>query len=65
MCFEVPDILGRRIDRVLSTTISFVPSAFDVAEGDPRLAGALVDIDPTTGQSQAIRRIMVRETDLL
>ena len=58
-------ILGRRIDRVLSTTISFVPSAFDVAEGDPRLAGALVDIDPATGQSQAIRRLMVRETDLL
>jgi metallophosphoesterase (TIGR00282 family) len=58
-------ILGRRIDRVLSTTISFVPSAFDVATGDPRLAGALVDIDPATGQSQSIRRIMVREADLL
>ena len=36
-------ILGRRIDRVLSTTITFVPSAFDVATGDPRLGGALVD----------------------
>ena len=32
-------ILGRRIDRVLSTTVTFVPSAFDVATGDPRLAG--------------------------
>ena len=31
-------ILGRRIDRVLGTTVTFVPSAFDVAEGDPRLA---------------------------
>jgi metallophosphoesterase (TIGR00282 family) len=57
-------ILGRRIDRVLSTTITFVPSAFDVATGDPRLAGALVDIDPATGQSHAIHRVMVNEADL-
>jgi metallophosphoesterase (TIGR00282 family) len=57
-------ILGRRVDRVLSTTITFIPSAFDVATGDPRLAGALVDIDAATGQSQAIRRIMLTETQL-
>lgn len=54
-------ILGRRIDRVLSTTLTFVPSAFDVAEGDPRLAGAVVEVDPATGRAQAIRRIMLDE----
>src|SRR5207302_8960772 len=37
-------ILGRRVDRVLSTAITFVPSPFDVASGDPRLAGAIVDV---------------------
>jgi metallophosphoesterase (TIGR00282 family) len=57
-------ILGRRIDRVLSTTVTFVPSSFDVATGDPRLAGALVDIDAATGRSQAIRRVMLNESDL-
>ncbi len=57
-------ILGRRIDRVLPTTLTFVPSAFDVASDDVRLAGAVVDIDPATGQSQAIRRIMWNETHL-
>lgn len=57
-------ILGRRIDRVLSTTITFVPSAFDVASGDPRLAGALVDIDPASGQSHSIRRVMCNEAQL-
>src|SRR5437870_21346 len=57
-------ILGRRIDRVLSTAVTFVPSAFEVATGDPRLAGALVDIDAATGQAQAIRRLMVSEADL-
>src|SRR5262245_45749557 len=43
-------ILGRRIDRVLSTTVTFVPSAFDVATGDPRLAGAIVEADAMTGR---------------
>jgi len=57
-------ILGRRVDRVLSTTVTFVPSAFDVATGDPRLAGAIVDVDPATGRSQAIRRVMLTEADL-
>jgi metallophosphoesterase (TIGR00282 family) len=56
-------ILGRRIDRVLPTTISFVPSPFDVATGDPRLAGAIVDVDAVTGHATAIRRLMVRAAD--
>jgi metallophosphoesterase (TIGR00282 family) len=57
-------ILGRRIDRVLSATLSFVPTPFDVAEGDPRLAGAIVDVDPATGRASAIRRIMLDEKGL-
>ncbi|HXG12897.1 MAG TPA: TIGR00282 family metallophosphoesterase [Gemmataceae bacterium] len=57
-------ILGRRIDRVLGTTITFVPSQFEVATGDPRLAGALVDIDPATGRASAIRRVMITEAAL-
>jgi metallophosphoesterase (TIGR00282 family) len=54
-------ILGRRIDRVLTTSVTFIPTPFDVATGDPRLAGAVVDVDPATGQATAIRRIMVDE----
>jgi hypothetical protein len=57
-------ILGRRYDRVLYTTVTFIPSPFDVATGDPRLAGAVVDVDAATGQATAIRRIMVREEEL-
>jgi calcineurin-like phosphoesterase len=57
-------ILGRRIDRVLPTTITFIPSPFDVGEGDPRLAGALVDVDPATGRAQTIRRLMLDEAGL-
>jgi metallophosphoesterase (TIGR00282 family) len=54
-------ILGRRIDRVLRTTITFLPTPFDVAEGDVRLAGAIVDVDPATGQAISIRRVMLDE----
>jgi metallophosphoesterase (TIGR00282 family) len=57
-------ILGRRIDRVLSTSITAIPSPFDVATGDPRLAGAIVDVDAAAGQALAIRRVMLREADL-
>jgi len=57
-------ILGRRIDRVLYTTVTFVPSPFDVATGDVRLGGALVEVDTTTGQATAIKRIMLDEAGL-
>jgi metallophosphoesterase (TIGR00282 family) len=57
-------ILGRRIDRVLTTAVTFVPTAFDVATEDLRLGGAVVEIDPATGQATSIRRIMLDEKGL-
>src|SRR4029077_9221786 len=47
-------ILGRRYDRVLASTLTFVPHYFDVATGDARLNGALVTVDPVTGRAQRI-----------
>ncbi|MCA9268189.1 MAG: YmdB family metallophosphoesterase, partial [Planctomycetales bacterium] len=49
-------VLGRRIDRVLETTRTFRPTQFDVATGDVRLSGTIVDVDPATGKATAIRR---------
>ncbi len=57
-------VLGRRVDRVLSTTTTFVPSAFDVADGDPRLSGVVVEVEAATGKASSIRRIMLDETAL-
>ena len=57
-------ILGRRIDRVLSAALTFVPSPFDVATGDPRLSGVVVEIDAVSGQSTGIRRLMLDEAGL-
>ncbi len=52
-------ILGRRIDRVTETTITFQPTQFDVAEGDVRLCGTIVECEPSTGRATAIRRLVV------
>jgi calcineurin-like phosphoesterase len=57
-------ILGRRIDRVLGTAVTFVPSSFEVAEGDVRLAGAVVDVDAGTGKATGIRRFRLDEAEV-
>lgn len=57
-------ILGRRIDRVMETTLTFRPTEFQVANDDVRMAGTIVDIDPDSGKATAIRRIVAREQDL-
>ena len=56
-------ILGRRVDRVLETTRTFIPSRFDVATGDVRMAATLVEADPTSGRATAVRRICIREEE--
>lgn len=54
-------ILGRRIDRVLETTLTFRPTHFDVASDDVQLHATLVDVDEATGRATAIRRILVTQ----
>ena len=50
-------ILGRRIDRVLETTLTFRPTEFHVASEDVRLAATIVDIDNQTGRATHIERL--------
>jgi metallophosphoesterase (TIGR00282 family) len=64
MCGPYDGILGRRVDRVLATAVSFVPHSFDVSSGDVRLAGAIVECDAATGRTTTIRRVMWKETDI-
>jgi 2',3'-cyclic-nucleotide 2'-phosphodiesterase len=56
-------ILGRRIDRVLETTLTFQPTQFDVATGDVRMCGTIVEADPLTGLATSIRRLVVTEAE--
>ncbi|MBS0211269.1 MAG: YmdB family metallophosphoesterase [Planctomycetes bacterium] len=57
-------ILGRQIDRVLETTRTFLPTQFDVADGDIRLCGTIVDVDAATGRATGIKRLRVDWNDV-
>jgi metallophosphoesterase (TIGR00282 family) len=57
-------ILGRRVDRVLESTLTFNPTHFEVATGDVRLLGSIVDVDPLTGRATGIRRVSVTQAEV-
>ena len=57
-------ILGRRIDRVMETTLTGLPTEFEVATGDLKINGAVVECDPETGRATRIERLEVTESDL-
>ncbi|QEG35034.1 TIGR00282 family metallophosphoesterase [Bythopirellula goksoeyrii] len=57
-------ILGRRADRVMETMLTANPTQFDVATGDMRLNGTIVDVDPETGMATAVERLCVLESEL-
>lgn len=57
-------ILGRAIEPVLNTTLTFDPNSFYVATEDVRLSGTWIDADPTTGKCLAIGRLVLRLSDL-
>lgn len=56
-------IIGRRYDRVLETTKTFRPTVFEVATGDARLNGTIVDVDSATGKAVKIERLVFRAND--
>jgi metallophosphoesterase (TIGR00282 family) len=57
-------IIGRRIDRVMETTLTALPTEFDVATEDVRLCGTIVTADEETGCATAVERLCVTEADL-
>ncbi len=57
-------ILGRDIQRVMHTTITFRPTYFQVARDDVRLGATLVTVDPESGKATGIRRVTVRDAEV-
>jgi 2',3'-cyclic-nucleotide 2'-phosphodiesterase len=51
-------IIGMRADKVLKRFLLQTPSSFEVAKRDVRLAGAVIDIDETTGKARSIKRLL-------
>jgi metallophosphoesterase (TIGR00282 family) len=50
-------VLGRRADRVVAHMTTNMPHPFDVAEGNPRVQGVVIDIDTASRRATAIDRI--------
>jgi metallophosphoesterase (TIGR00282 family) len=53
-------VLGRLKERVLHALTTSMPTPFDVASGDVRLCGILVNVDPETGRALSAERIEVK-----
>jgi metallophosphoesterase (TIGR00282 family) len=56
-------ILGRQIEPVMETTLTFNPTHFEVAGKDTRLCGTIIELEAETGRATAIERICLREAD--
>jgi len=54
-------VLGRQIEPVIGRFLDGMPRRFDVAEGDVRLSGAVVDLEPGTGRASRIRLLTLRK----
>lgn len=50
-------VLGRRADRVVAHMTTNMPFPFDVAEGNPRVQGVVIDIDTGSKRATAIETI--------
>jgi metallophosphoesterase (TIGR00282 family) len=53
-------VIGMRHDKVLRRFLTQLPSAFEVAKRDVRLAGILIDIDEATGKARSVERLLIR-----
>lgn len=54
-------VIGMRADKVVKRFLLQTHAPFEVAKRDVRLAGAVIDIDETTGKARAIERLLVRD----
>ncbi|MRR16034.1 MAG: TIGR00282 family metallophosphoesterase [Deltaproteobacteria bacterium] len=53
-------VIGIRKDTIIEKFLTQMPYRFDVAKGDIRLQGVLLDIDAQSGKALAVERISVR-----
>ncbi|HEY7411608.1 MAG TPA: TIGR00282 family metallophosphoesterase [Vicinamibacteria bacterium] len=56
--------IGVEKEVVIARFVSGMPNRFETAKNDPRLAAAVVDVDPETGRARAIERMLLSESDL-
>jgi metallophosphoesterase (TIGR00282 family) len=57
-------VIGVEKDAVVHRFLTGMPSRFETAKGDPRLAAALVDVDEASGRARSIDRMLLSENDV-
>ena len=56
-------VIGIKKDAIIERFLTQIPNKFDVAKGDVRLQGVLLDVDAVTGIANSIERISVKLKD--
>jgi len=54
-------IIGVQKELVLERFLTSMPSKFEAAKGDPRMAALLIECDPTTGHALSTERLLLGE----
>jgi hypothetical protein len=49
---------------IVQRFVSGMPSRFETAKGDPRLAAVVVQVDPQSGRARGIERLLLAEADV-
>ena len=57
-------VIGVEKEPIIQRFLTAMPTRFETAKGDPRLAAVVVDADPATGLARSIDRMLLSEEDL-
>ncbi len=59
MCGPHESVLGREIAPVLRRFVTQLPQKLEVATGDVKLCGVIVDVDELSGQARSVERLRI------
>jgi hypothetical protein len=57
-------VIGVEKDPIIQRFLTGMPTRFETAKGDARLAAVVVDADPETGRARSIERMLLAEKDV-
>jgi calcineurin-like phosphoesterase len=57
-------VIGVDAEIIVKRFVTGMPSRYETAKGDPRLAAAVVSVDPNTGRATGIDRMLLSEADV-
>lgn len=57
MCGPYDSVIGQEKSKIIERFLTGMPTRFEVAGGDARLSGAIIEIDDTSGRARGIERV--------